>query len=478
MSSLISLRKQGLAIFDALIWYTYLLLLVAVSFVNDYYSSQAWLLLSGCLYVLSALCALSAINGGRCNWYGLMSAKYAVMVLLAMLTLLLLQMTISLGQHTEFLLLDNSLFDGEVPEWFQPHERWSVVPEKTRWLFNSELLIFAMFVLSIALVCSRRRLKQFLAVLLIVGLFHSLIGISAKYLAMHLIDVKQLDGHFGAARAWFVNRNHFASFISLCLLGALAFQFKVFMSQSQLRFRSMLVDQLLSYRAVYALGLTVGIIAIVLSQSRAGFLAFILSLFIVLIGFGRDSIRAIGFSRRKLVLPMLIVVTVVVAYFGTDLLTRFSSNSLLGERVAQWRLTWEAIKPAWLFGYGGNSYADVFQIFRGYQDFRQVVFNQSHNDYLHIWLEQGLLGLALWLGFLMLLIRMACINIVNTSSNLVRATLISVVVVSLAALAQSSVDFNLQILNIRYYFFAIMSLVFSVPAIRQRKGAPNNSVLV
>jgi hypothetical protein len=45
-------------------------------------------------------------------------------------------------------------------------------------------------------------------------------------------------------------------------------------------------------------------------------------------------------------------------------------------------------------------------------------------------------------------------------------------VVLFAALLQSGVDFNLQILNIRCYFFVIMSLAFSVPCIGPRKGSP------
>jgi len=165
-------------------------------------------------------------------------------------------------------------------------------------------------------------------------------------------------------------------------------------------------------------------------------------------------------------------------YFGKDLLLRFSTDALLGERLSQWTLTWQAIEQAWLLGYGGNSYADVFQIFRGDQDFRQVVFNQAHNDYLHIWLEQGLVGLALWLGLLSIALRAAFRGFTNSASQLSRAVLISVAVVLIAALAQSAVDFNLQILNIRVYFFVIMSLVFSVPAIRHKKGAPGKSALV
>ena len=191
----------------------------------------------------------------------------------------------------------------------------------------------------------------------------------------------------------------------------------------------------------------------------------------IVVGRGK-LINALRFSRRKLLIKLTVIVVVVIGFFGAELMLRFSADSLLGERSAQWALSLASIKQAWILGYGGNSYADVFQVVRGYQDFRQVLYNQSHNDYLHILLEQGLLGLTLWLGLLMLVFRAAYTAITNTTSSLVISTLVSVMVVLFAALLQSGVDFNLQILNIRCYFFVIMSLAFSVPCIGPRKGSP------
>jgi len=465
---LVMIKQQSLTVLDIFIWYSYLLLLFAASFLNELYSSQSWLLFSGSIYLLSGLSIVSALNGGCCNWNGLVGAKYALLLLCAMLLILILQIYLPLGGHSERLLLSDSIFQGFQANWFEVPSTWSIVPEKTRWLFNSEVLIFSSFALSIAVVSSRRRIKQLLSVLLMVGLTHSLVGIFTKYDELILVDIRQLDGHFSAARGWFINRNHFAAFISLCLLGPLSFQLKLLLTQKPERTASLLVNQLMSYRVLYLLGLILGVVALVLSQSRAGFLAFSLSLVLVLGVFVKSkTVKSSGFRGRGLILVMIIGIGLIVIYFGAELLLRFSSNSLLGERASQWELTWLAIKQAWLIGYGGNSYADVFQIYRGYQDFRQVLFNQSHNDYLHIFLEQGLIGLALWVSVLFLVLRAACKGAANSTSTLVSSVMISTVVVVLAALAQAAVDFNLQILNIRYYFFVIMSLAFSVPTIMQ-----------
>ncbi|NNC98791.1 MAG: hypothetical protein HKN85_01280, partial [Gammaproteobacteria bacterium] len=130
-----------------------------------------------------------------------------------------------------------------------------------------------------------------------------------------------------------------------------------------------------------------------------------------------------------------------------------------------------AIQRAWLFGYGGGSYETVFQYFREYSQFRQVSFNQSHNDYLHLWLEQGLLGLLLWLAALVLAIRHAVITIRATGSTLIKAVSAAALLVLTAALLQSGVDFNLQIVNIRSLFFVIIALLYSTPTVRQHSGS-------
>ena len=115
---------------------------------------------------------------------------------------------------------------------------------------------------------------------------------------------------------------------------------------------------------------------------------------------------------------------------------------------------------------------------RGYNDLRDVLYDQAHNDYLHIWLEQGLVGLSLWMAFLVFSIYTAVIGLANSSSTLINAIVISGVIVVFAALLQSLVGFNLHIINIRFYFFAIIALIIAAPRVSQRKSKIGNSILV
>lgn len=458
---------------DSLIWYCYLLLIFSASFVNQFFSSKAWLLMTVGVYSLLSLVAFSASIGGHCNWAALRSARIPLLFFGLSLVYLCVQQFVPFPTAAHHILSSGA----DAPDWFNSPLVWSVVPSKTRILALSEVLMLGVMLLSLALISSRQRLVQFLYVIASVCFVHATVGIFTKFGGISLVDLKSIDGHFSAARGWFVNRNHYAAFVSLTLVGALALQFKLLLSSSVRTTKPMLLTQLLSYRVLYLLGILAAILALVLSESRSGFLAILLSLMIVVWALGSTSKRV--FSRRLVIVPVLSLAVVLLLYFGGDLLQRFGlGNAFLGERTEQWSITWGAIQAEWLFGYGGNSYTEVFQMNRDNSGLREVLYDQAHNDYLHIWLEQGLIGLLLWLVFLVFGIRSAVRGSTKTPSTLVNAVVLAGTIVLVAALIQSLVGFNLHIINIRFYFFAIMALIIATPTISQRKNRANSSILV
>ena len=464
-----ALQRKTLPAMDTLFWYAYLGLLIWASFLNAHIDSQPWLVFASCTYLLLAAHFCSACLGGRANILGLRLALAPIILLLLTLLLLYLQTVLPLQTYLHDLILTGKHAAGYQADWFKPNSVWSIVPELTHWLLMSELLMLSFFVLTIGMLCSRRRLYQFLAVMIAIGLVHSVVGIVAKYAGITLVDKFHLDGHFGVARAWFINRNHFASFVGLTLVGALALQLKYLLSSQGKTLMRLLLDQLITGKAVVLFALSCSVIALLLSQSRAGFLAPVIAIAICFFALGSGSSR-FG-KKRRFIVPIMIFLAVSLVYFGGDFVARIGADSLsLGERSTQWALTWSAIQEAWLLGYGGNSYGTVFQAFREPEQFRQLYFNQAHNDYLHIWLEQGLIGLLIWIAILAITLRRALMSFSSSSSTLVAGASMAAGVVLIAALLQSFVDFNLHILNIRLYFFVIMAVVFAVPSIKQRKG--------
>ena len=440
---------------DNVIWCLFLTLVTAVSLVQSNYGSSEWYFISFVVFILCAIVLLrmSQEHSQQYNLKGVKRAKVFFYVFSLALIYLLLQTNVPYKSN----LYDQVFIQGKVaiPEWFMPKQVLSVTPERTYDLFWAELTMVASMFLSIVLLSSRRRLKQLLTLILIVGLTHALVGIIAKYGAIMLVEASQIDGHFSAARAWFINRNHFAAFISLTLVSVLSFQLKWIIDHKGGNYWTFLVGQLLSLRIIVLVAILVSFVALSLSQSRAGFFAILIALACTLAATGRHS-KMLG-KTRWMMMSVFAIAFMTIVYFGADLLLRLQSQeSVLGERIPQWSLTWQLIKEEWLFGYGGNSYATVFQSVRGDTPLRELIYNQAHNDFLHIFLEQGLIGLLLWLSLIIITFKHAWAAYFKTTSSLVSGVLIAAMVVITAALLHSIVGFNLQILNIRFYFFVIM----------------------
>ena len=466
------LPAPWLRLLEPLIWGVFLVLLICISFQTEHYSSSSWLLPSAVLFGLAGFYLVVVILGGHCAVNSIVHAKWVIAIMASAAVWLFLQWQLPV-KNTFY----SEVFGAAIPvTWFQPEYRLSIVPERTKWLFLSAVFELTLFCLSLCLVGTRSRVKQILWVLLVIGGLHAAIAVVAKYGGFHLTDLRQLDGHYTAARGLFVNRNHMASFVSLGLFGALCFQIRIVLQRRNIATPNFLLAQLQGFGLVYIVAILLGLIAILLSQSRAGFIGVAVGLLVAVVVFARGSDRV--WLAKKVGVFALVVLAVLLLYFGQDLMQRLGNDTLsIGERGSQWVITWQAIKQNIIVGYGAGSYATVFQIWREYTDLRYVVFDQSHNYFLHLWLEQGLIGLCLWLALLSVVIHSAVRSAKRTKSTLTRSVLIAGMVVISAALFQSIVDFNLQIMNIRCYFFVIIALTLSVQKLKDLEPVGNKKTI-
>lgn len=451
---------------EELFWYGYLVLFITLSFNSARIDSLAWLGFLAVFYAFLATYLMAILIGMRFHLRALANARMILIFSFSTVIWLLIQ----IAAPGELMERGVGVDVSQIPAWFSPDTRMSITPEKTLWLLMSELFVFSWFVLSLCLIDRRHRLKQLLSVFALVGLIHAAMGIFAYLNELHLVDVKQLDGHYQIARGWFVNRNHFAAFVSLCLVGCFGFIFKrVFQGRS---------TSLMSFSTgsvgLYTLcGVAIGL-GIFMSQSRGAVLALLISS--IGLSIATQRIHKNFKLNWPTVLCIFLVLIIGMGYFGPQLLSRLSSEGFsLGERAAQWGVTFGAIKEAPLTGYGGGSYGTVFQAFRDQTELRQVIYNQSHNQFLHVWLEQGLVGLLLWIGVLICVFKTGFASIKNSNSSLVVSASFAACLVMLAAVLQSCVDFNLQIINIRCYFFAIIAIIFASPKIRHQSTSRNSS---
>ena len=441
-------------------WYLFLLWLLLASLASAQFNGVSWMLLSCVLYSLSSLYLVSIMFGSAYNIKALKRNRLIILIAALSLLWLYLQTVLPISNR----LSQTMNFSADSGAWLQPSSRVSIDPSRTLWLLYSYLPAFVCMLLSCSMLNSRTRVKQLLYLFTLLFLLHVTAGIYAKYAGFYLIDKDQLDGHWSAARGWFVNRNHFAAFILTSLVGVITF----------LTYRSHSKKTILAKLALITL-VIISFVAIVLSQSRAGLACWMLTMLIVWLTSIRGQMGA-GQSGRLakhsvgFILACLVVFTSVGFIFGAELWGRLVHSSLsIGERGLQWEITWSAIQRSPWFGYGGGSYAQVFQYFREFAELRQVLFDQSHNHYLQIFLEQGLLGLTLWLTLISMVAARAILTIRNAKSALIVSATAAAGLALVAALVQSLVDFNLQIINLRCFFFVIIGLILALPTVRNNQ---------
>lgn len=89
-----------------------------------------------------------------------------------------------------------------------------------------------------------------------------------------------------------------------------------------------------------------------------------------------------------------------------------SAETSVGIRVIFYKNTWELIKERPWFGYGTSSFKSVYSALAATksQDWRGGGTSDPHNQYLFIWLENGLFGLVLFFAYIYVGIRQGLNN--------------------------------------------------------------------
>lgn len=247
----------------------------------------------------------------------------------------------------------------------------------------------------------------------------------------------------------FVNRNHFAGWMVMALPLTLALLCaRIDRSMRGLRpgwrhkvlwFSSPEASQLV----LIAAAAVVMALALMLTMSRSGIVAFLLSL-LVLSWF---IIEALESRSRRLAAAtsLVLLVALVVAWAGPEALaTRFSSGDWgeFNNRRGAWKDAWGVIRTFPLAGTGLNTYWAA-SLFYQHHELAQF-FAQAHNDYLQLAAEGGLLltvpAVACLVAFVVH-VRRAMNEQRGSMSWWLRAGAVT----SLLAIAcQESVEFSLQ----------------------------------
>lgn len=247
----------------------------------------------------------------------------------------------------------------------------------------------AMFLGALLLSDGQRRMLAvcWLAVAVVSLLIGAMQVLSGADSALYFYRITNADSAVGL----FANRNHQAALL-FCLMPVAA----VFAA----RFRGDLRDRRAFAALLAALYLLAALAGVTATRSRAGVM---LALF-ALAGAAAVLVRGGALSRHWRtaggVAAAALAVTAGVLLFGlAPILDRFDAGSS-EPRFQNWPVVARAASDFLPLGSGVGSFQTVYSGVEPLGAVSPFYFNHAHNDYLEVWLETGLAGLALAALFL------------------------------------------------------------------------------
>ena len=308
----------------------------------------------------------------------------------------------------------------------------------TRQAALQTLAYLLFFCLTLLLVNNERRIKRLALAIILGGLFQAAYG-----------SLTMLSGG-GVATGTFINRNHQAGYLEMCLATGVGLMLAELSSTRAAGWRDSvreLLRTLLGNKARVRLALVVMVTGLVLTRSRMGNVAFVASLTGVgafyLLAVRKLSGRTITFFASLLVIDLLVVGN----FFGIEKVAeRFQQTSIQREedRYDTDRDALAMLRDFPLTGIGAGSFHAVYPMYTS-----AVVVTgftrHAHDDYLQFACELGLVFAAV-LGTVLLASLWTAIRAqLKRRDPLLQGMGFAATMAIVALLIHSAVDFNLQI---------------------------------
>jgi O-antigen ligase len=372
-------------------------------------------------------------------------------------------------------------------EWLSPQayawhvkEGWlslSLDPQHTRYYLLRGCAFTAGFFLTLALVNSHARVKTLLQVLVLSGTFQAAYGAFMVLSGLELgFFVEKYVGQ-GVATGTFVNRNHYAGYLVMCLsagIGLLLSQLSTDQARNwKERLRGWL-RLMLSPKIRLRLYLAVMVVALVLTRARMGNIAFFTALgfagALAVLSGRRFSWRVVFFLASLLVVDMLIL----GKWFGFDQLVERLEQTQPTQEARVWSnaYTIDYLEDFPLTGSGGGSFYGVFP---NYQAPNLQGFHlHAHNDYLEFAVELGIPAALVLAAFVSLALWSAWRVQRERRTPLYRGAGFAVTMTVLWAAIHSTTDFSLQMPANALTFVTVLALAFISRGLPRPGGAGVN----
>jgi O-antigen ligase len=341
-----------------------------------------------------------------------------------------------------------------------------LAPEAVPVYVLKHFFYLTVFIWTYLYVNTRRRLSLAIWFMLLITVCQAIIGIISSRMGLHLVPPEYLDGHWSFARGTFINRNHFAAFIgigvSLCIASFMAASnigyFSSEPSTDDTAFNRImrLLNYMLKEGALLTVFLLLLVYGVLLSGSRGGFIAPLISLSILGINFFH-GIKLLKFCTGIIFLVVIIYVLSVLVGEAESLVNNFVALYENNGRIFIWKALFPIAYDHWFWGVGVGGFVANFELYRP-ADFTQLQLFQAHSEFLHLVIEQGVIGLILWVYPIFIVLRALWGKTKTTSSKFARKMCLLCAAVMGTLLVHSVWEVHLQQPAISAYFYVFLAL--------------------
>ncbi|TRY33469.1 O-antigen ligase family protein [Aliiglaciecola sp. M165] len=327
---------------------------------------------------------------------------------------------------------------------------------------------FVFFICLLLLIHNTQRLKVLLTTLFASAVFQALYGTSELLFGLDyslIFNLKVGDAVTGS----FVYKNHYANFIMLGLAAGIGLMVANLQESKPYNSRDFLrsfVNALLGNKALIRISIAILVIALVMSKSRMGNVAF----FVAMTTCGILALILIK-NRTKgltiLIISMFVIdLFIVSAYFGLgkvqERLTQTSLAQESRDEVVSDSLPIITDFP--VIGSGAGSY---YSIFPGYKQAEvHSFYDHAHNDYLQSLIENGVVATLLLASIVLLTLRKAIFAMRDRKMSIMKGGAFSSAMAIVGMLIHMLVDFPTQSPANALYFISFLALGLIVSHIR------------
>ncbi len=311
------------------------------------------------------------------------------------------------------------------------------------------------FILGVALINSRKRIKFVLTLFVILGVFEAVYGMYLVSIGQTgtLVQVESVTPN--NASGTFINKNHLVAFLSISFIMGLCLRFILNRKQqalSQAGFLIKLVKFVSHPLRLLDVGLFLILAGIWNTHSRSGLASFVLALlFLYSFVFFSSKVKSFNYKRIIAVFAVVILLLIIVADDVNYLLNSLGNNvdNSIGYvmNTAQGRLlafnqVMDNYSQYWFSGVGPGAYQVFFVNHRMLE--QTAFFDHAHNDYIEFAIEYGLFSVLLLVLMVTFLYKIF-IFIFKTRSRFDKYLGICVISSMIYMLLHGNMDFNARI---------------------------------